>query len=93
MRTKQIKFTGHIPEACYILDNVAMADPSVKLVTPRIVKRGELGYWQTDWVWNKEHAKELLNEKNSGLGVSPEMASKMEGWSMFGWPKQESEAV
>jgi len=75
-----------LPEVCYGLLDIEMADPSVKEVTPIIIKRGETGYYKTDWTWQKEYAKECLDKKNKSLGVGPETAELMQGYSMFGWP-------
>ncbi len=88
MKTKTIT---EFPESCYGLLDLELADPSFKTVTPIIIKRGETGYYPTNWSWNKgPHLVEALNKCNAKLGVDPETAERMKGHSMFGWPVMES---
>lgn len=75
-----------IPEYCYSLLNTELLDESITHITPVILKRGEKGFFRTDWTWDKKYAVECLDECNSKLGVNPDVAIKMEAWSMFGWP-------
>lgn len=46
-----------------------------------IVKRGELGYYRTDFPGDDRIARKL----NDRLGVTPAQAMAMECGSMFGW--------
>jgi hypothetical protein len=81
-----------LPELCYGLLDIELADPSFTAVTPIVIKRGETGYYLTDWSWNKgPHLIEALNHCNAKLGVNPETAERMKAHSMFGWPNKKSE--
>jgi hypothetical protein len=77
------------PELCFGLPEMQMIDPTFTQVSPIIIKRGETGYYQTDWIWTKTIAKQALDDRNARLGVSPEMAERMKACSMFGWPEAE----
>lgn len=49
-----------------------------------IVKRGEGGYYRTDWPKGK-HGAQIVAERNERLGVSPAQASALSHGSMFGY--------
>lgn len=50
------------------------------------IKRGESGYYRSDWSTNdKEQNVELADLNNEKLGVSPEQRQAMEVGSMVGW--------
>jgi hypothetical protein len=65
-----------LPEMCFV--DLATEDVMC------IVKRGESGYYKTDWPKGKFGA-ELAAERNEKLGVTPSQASAMHHGSMFGW--------
>lgn len=85
-----MKTKTQLPDLCYGLLETEMRNPSLKTVTPIIIKRGEKGYYRTNWDWNKEHAIAALADCNAGLGVTPDVAKDMMGQSMFGWRRGES---
>jgi hypothetical protein len=46
---------------------------------PCIAKRGERGYWKTDWRWGKdwELAKRLADERNERAGFTQKQAMEI----------------
>ncbi len=57
---------------CYtILETVTSEDGQF---IPCIVKENEMGYFKTDWLWGKDLklAQQCADEKNEGLGHTPE---------------------
>ena len=67
---------------CYGLLPSEMDDPFIKEVTPIIIVEDEKGYWQTDWKWKKEHARDALNLQNAKLGIDPKLADFLMARSM-----------
>jgi hypothetical protein len=68
-----------LPEMCFV--DVVTEDVLC------IVKRGESGYYRTDWPKSKDRLinRQVVAERNEGLGVTPAKASAMSNGSMFGW--------
>lgn len=68
---------------CYVV--VPGAQPGKRI---GIVKRGESGYWLTDFD-RAEHSEQLVESAvtamNSKRGISPEQSEAMLIGSMFGW--------
>lgn len=52
-------------------------------ISPIIVRENEPGYSQTNWVWNRQHAKQALDDCNAKLGLSPTEAEYILMSSMF----------
>lgn len=71
------------PRLCYGLLPAEMADPSIKEVTPIVIKEGESGYHPTNWKWDKQYAEQARDAKNLALGISSEEAERMLIASMF----------
>lgn len=75
---------SQLPELCYgFLPSDRISDTPT--ISPIIIKRGESGYYQTDYAWNREHAEAALKKCNEGLGVSVEIADLMMVRSMSQW--------
>lgn len=74
-----------LPELCYGLLESQMSDAARDSVTPVVIKRGERGYYPTDWSWRKDNAHETLHHMNGRLGVTPQIADLMMSRSMFVW--------
>lgn len=72
-----------LPESCY---GVLSTDNTII-----IIKRGETGYYKTDWpstgIGSEAYQKAIdwAKELNDGLGVTPAQAEAMKVGSMFGW--------
>lgn len=72
------KNLAKLPELCHV------AVPGEKVLC--IVKRGESGYYKTDWpVGDDKFAEEFAAERNKKMGVTPAQASAMVNGSMVGW--------
>lgn len=71
--------TGTMPEMAYV------ALPVEREVG--IVKRGEMGYYKTDWgaFDTFGDAQAIADQKNERMGISKAMAKAMMHGSMFGW--------
>jgi hypothetical protein len=64
-----------LPPVCYGLNEVTN-----EVI---IIKRGETGYYKTDWGSN--YTKEMVDKLNEKLEVTKEQAQAMKVGSMFGW--------
>lgn len=64
-----------LPELCYDVHDVTGA--------PVILKRGETGFYETDWP--ALHAEEVVTRKNAALGVTPAQREAMKAGSLFGF--------
>ncbi len=82
-----MKEVTKLPEFCYYLLPTDMADTSKKNISPVIIKRGEKGYYQTDYNWNKEFAQKAADDLNLRLGATPEIVQDMVLKSMFHWKR------
>jgi hypothetical protein len=73
-----------LPELCFVFINGK--GPGKRI---GIVKRGETGYYQTDYdncvTASNEIAKQAVDELNARLKVTKAQALAMEAGSMFGW--------
>ena len=50
------------------------------------IKRGESGYYPSDWsTSSREHNRQIADEQNQRLGVTPAQKEAMMCGSMFGW--------
>jgi len=73
----------NIPELCYVF--IHSANPGKRI---GIIKRGESGYYPTDFdspTASAAIAEQVVNRLNERLGVSPAHAEAMQVGSMFGW--------
>jgi hypothetical protein len=64
-----------LPELCY-----ALLETEKRAI---IIKRGEKGYYQTDWP--DGYTQEMIDNLNQRLGVTKAQAEAMHVGSMFGW--------
>ena len=64
-----------LPEMCYALDVIEK-----KAI---IIKKGEVGYYQTNWPAG--YTQEMIDVLNKRLGVTKEQAEAMHVGSMCGW--------
>lgn len=72
------KFADALPDTCF-----STLPGTGALI---IIKRGESGYYLSDWsTSNAEHNRELADYNNERLGVTPAQRSAMECGSMYGW--------
>ena len=74
------KFAERLPELCY---STLPSDGSLILL-----KRGESGYFQTEWNQNKpENNRRLADHLNRQRGISKAQEEAMSFGSLFGWDK------
>lgn len=72
------KFAPGLPEMCF-----SVLPGSGELIC---IKRGESGYYRSDWsTSSREQNEELANYNNERLGVSNAQRRAMETGSMYGW--------
>ncbi len=72
------KLSVDLPETCF-----SILPGSGALI---IIKRGESGYYLSDWSTSEvEHNRELADYNNERLGVTPAQRQAMECGSMYGW--------
>lgn len=75
--SKVIPLRASLPEQCYGLL------PGVGEII--IYKKGETGYYRTDFSTNRKENRELVDQYNERLGVSRAQEFAMQAGSMFGW--------
>jgi hypothetical protein len=68
-----------LPELCYALDVTKGPDKGRAI----IIKRGESGYYPTDWP--DGYTQEIIDELNKRCGITKAQAEAMHIGSMFGW--------
>ena len=72
------KFAPGLPDICF-----SVLPGSGELIC---IKRGESGYYRSDWsTSSREQNEELANYNNERLGVSAAQRRAMETGSMYGW--------
>ncbi len=72
------KFAEGLPELCF------STLPSTGALI--CIKRGESGYYPSDWsTSDREQNRQIADEQNLHLGVTPEQEEAMLCGSMFGW--------
>lgn len=76
-KTREARNLAKLPELCY----VAVTGEDVLCV----VKRGESGYYRTDFKLGQRDADTFAKEMNSRLKVTPIQAEAMVNGSTFGW--------
>lgn len=75
---EQIEVADGLPEMCF-----ATLPSSGELIC---IKRGEFGYYQSDWnTEDKQINQKLADYNNERLGVTVEQRKAMEVGSMAGW--------
>lgn len=72
-----IPLRSSLPQQCY-----GVLSETGEIV---ILKKGENGYYKTDFPASKEAAPELAEKYNAKLGVSKAQAAAMLAGSLFGW--------
>jgi len=75
--------TPKLPETCYVY--IFSAEPGNRI---GIIKRGERGYYQTDFdseTASADIVQQVVRDLNKKLGVDPIEAKAMEIGSMCGW--------
>ena len=72
------KFAEGLPELCF-----STLPGTGELIC---IKRGESGYYPSDWsTSSREHNRQIADEQNQRLGVTPAQKEAMMCGSMFGW--------
>ena len=72
------KFAEGLPELCF-----STMPGTGELIC---IKRGESGYYPSDWnTPDREHNRQIADEQNQRLGVTPAQKEAMMCGSMFGW--------
>ena len=72
------KFAEGLPELCF-----STMPGTGELIC---IKRGESGYYPSDWnTSSREHNRQIADEQNQRLGVTPAQKEAMMCGSMFGW--------
>ena len=72
------KFAEGLPELCF-----STLPGTGELIC---IKRGESGYYPSDWgTSSREHNRQIAEEQNQRLGVTPAQKEAMMCGSMFGW--------
>lgn len=72
-----------LPELCYV--HIWGAEPGGRI---GIIKRGEMGYYQTDFdskTANQDLVEQVVNDLNQQLGITDKQAMAMQIGSMRGW--------
>lgn len=67
--------TAKLPELCYDVHDLTGQ--------PVILKRGETGFYETDWP--ALHAEAVVASKNAALGVTDAQRQAMKAGSLFGF--------
>ena len=72
------KYAEGLPELCF-----STMPGTGELIC---IKRGESGYYPSDWsTSSREHNRQIADEQNQRLGVTPAQKEAMMCGSMFGW--------
>lgn len=72
------KYAEGLPELCF-----STLPGTGELIC---IKRGESGYYPSDWnTSSREHNRQIADEQNQRLGVTPAQKEAMMCGSMFGW--------